>query len=51
VLPMDFSDPDAIRVGGDIYLIFPAFTSRPAGPGQDLNEARLSLGGSRSADQ
>ena len=30
VLPMDFSDPDAIRVGEDYYLISSSFTYLPA---------------------
>lgn len=29
VLPMDFSDPDAIRVGEDYYLISSSFTYLP----------------------
>ena len=30
VLPMDFSDPDAVRVGEDYYLISSSFTYLPA---------------------
>ena len=32
VLPMDFSDPDAIRVGEDYYLISSSFTYLPGVP-------------------
>ena len=32
VLPMDFSDPDAIRVGEDYYLISSSFTYMPGVP-------------------
>lgn len=33
VLPMDFSDPDAIRVGEDYYLISSSFTYLPGRAG------------------
>ena len=33
VLPMDFSDPDAVRVGEDYYLISSSFTYLPGVPG------------------
>ncbi len=39
VLPMDFSDPDAIRVGGGLCLISSSFTYLPGVPvlaGEDL---------------
>ena len=41
VLPMDFSDPDAIRVGEDYYLISSSFTYLPGVP-VNLND-RISL--------
>lgn len=32
ILPMDFSDPDAVRVGEDYYLISSSFTYLPGVP-------------------